>query len=124
MIASTPSMTEFGSYHFIFQPPSDDGGECPAVEFSVSAEATLTQMVQHFQQFLSSSGYELGDRNLQLVDNGYHSQPTRDVITGFVPSSEWGNTTTIYGGQGTDTISFAGAAMSPDTISFSDSFWG
>ena len=100
-------MTEFGSYHFIFQPPSDDNGESPSVEFSVSAEATLTQMIQHFQQFLSSSGYELGDRSLQLVDNGYHSQPTRDVITGFVPQSEGIAIGTSYGS---------------DTISFSDSF--
>ena len=102
MIASTTSMSEFGSYHFIFQPPSDDAGECPAVEFSVSAEATLTQMIQHFQQFLSSSGYELGNRNLQLIDNENHSHLTVSApaeMASFFPNtipspnapSAWGN---------------------------------
>ena len=123
--------SEYGTYRLTYTPPNDPGSEYPLIniEMSTSGDATVNQMLQFFEAFLAASGYILkGD--LQVVEREPERDPWAITMQGsqatdFVPFSSYGDHV-IYGGQGTDTISFGepraamefGAKSWDDVISF------
>jgi hypothetical protein len=111
---------DYGTYRLTYTPPNDPGSEYPLIniEMSTSGDATVNQMLQFFEAFLAASGYILkGD--LQVVES------EKDPYFTSFANFDFGDQV-IYGGQGTDTISFGaaqpamefGAKSWDDVISF------
>jgi hypothetical protein len=53
-------MVEFGEYTFAYIPPK--GSDEPAWEMTISAEATLPQLIDFYEKFLLVAGYVLDGR--------------------------------------------------------------
>jgi hypothetical protein len=113
-------MTEFGRYRLSYEPPQSNsrfGYQIePEVQMAISAEADLDQMCDFFESFLRASGYVLKGE-VRIVEDTVSAND-------FVPF-EFGGDSLIYGGSGTDTISFGGGQPVPyvgslgqDVISF------
>ena len=107
--------SDYGTYRLAFEPPADQ--ITPGVEMTLSGEADLNQMLAMFESFLQASGYVLKGE-LQIVE------PEANPYFTGVANFDFGNHV-IYGGQGTDTISFGaaqpvefGAKTRDDVISF------
>ena len=92
--------SDYGTYRLTFDPPSDQ--ITPGVTMTLSGEANLDQMLELFEGFLRASGYAL-DGDLEI-------RPETPTADSFIPFDTFGSSV-IYGGSGTDTISFAGAGM-------------
>jgi hypothetical protein len=58
-------MYEFGRYRLTYEPPSD--AIEAEVSMSISSEATLSQMIELFQNFLSAQGYLQEGRYLEIA---------------------------------------------------------
>ena len=56
---------DYGTYRLTFEPPADQ--ITPSVEMTLSGEADLTQMLALFEAFLQASGYQLGEKTLELT---------------------------------------------------------
>jgi len=59
-------MTEFGRYYLSYTPP--EGVVEASLSTSISGEATLSQMLELFESFLKSAGYNLEGRELTLEE--------------------------------------------------------
>jgi hypothetical protein len=59
-------MYEFGRYRLTYEPPSD--AIETEVSMTISAEATLSQMVELFQNFLQVNGYLLDGAVLKVSE--------------------------------------------------------
>jgi hypothetical protein len=59
-------MYEFGRYRLTYEPPSD--AIEAEVSMTISAEATLSQMVELFQNFLQVHGYLNDEAVLKVSD--------------------------------------------------------
>jgi hypothetical protein len=109
-------MTDFGRYSISYQPgPLDpySGVIEHSVEMSISGQANIEQMLAFFDAFLKANGY-VYDGEVQIVEEEskslYHTTvPGPFSFTPF-DSYDFGDRV-IFGGSGTDTISF-GAAQS------------
>ena len=115
--------SDYGTYRLTYTPPAPDGNEeypLIAIEMSTGGDANVEQMLRFYEAFLAASGYILkGD--LQVVEREPERDPWAITMQGsqatdFVPFSSYGDHV-IYGGQGTDTISF-GAAQAVDWPSY------
>ncbi len=62
----TGTMYEFGRYRLTYEPPSD--AIEAEVSMTISAEATLSQMVELFQNFLQVHGYLNDEAVLKVSD--------------------------------------------------------
>lgn len=62
----TGTMYEFGRYRLTYEPPSD--AIETEVSMTISAEATLSQMVELFQNFLQVNGYLLDGAVLKVSE--------------------------------------------------------
>jgi hypothetical protein len=59
----------FGTYKLIYEPGSDSPNES-TVSMSFSGEATLSQMLTHYENFLIATGYQIDiDKTLEFVSN-------------------------------------------------------
>ena len=87
--------------------PSDSRHEYlqTRIEMSISDEATFDDMANFFDAFLKAAGF-VYDGELQVVN------PEKDTYFTDFANFDFGDRV-IYGGQGTDTISF-GAAQAVD----------
>lgn len=110
---------DYGTYRLSYTPPASTGEEdYPniAIEMTTGGDASVSQMLQFFEAFLSAAGYVLkGD--LQIVE----ASPKEN----FVPFStfDFGDDGFSFTGNpyaAPDTIQFAGiqGGMGTDTISF------
>ena len=59
-------MTSFGKFWFRYIAPEPNNPLDPSIDFSVTAEADLPQLLKVFENFLKANGYELDDRKLTL----------------------------------------------------------
>lgn len=57
--------SDYGTYRLVYEPPTDQ--ITPGVEMTLSGEADLTQMLAFFESFLQASGYQLGEKSLELT---------------------------------------------------------
>ena len=57
--------SDYGTYRLVFEPPTDQ--LTPRVEMTLSGEADLSQMLAFFEAFLQASGYQLGEKSLELT---------------------------------------------------------
>lgn len=57
--------SDYGTYRLVFEPPTDQ--ITPSVEMTLSGEADLSQMLSLFEAFLQDSGYQMGEKTLQLT---------------------------------------------------------
>ena len=62
----TGTMYEFGRYCLTYEPPSD--AIEAEVSMTISSEATLTQMIELFQNFLAVNGYLHEGQYLEISD--------------------------------------------------------
>jgi len=60
-------MTSFGKFWFRYIAPGTDNPLDPSIDFSVTAEADLHQILKVFENFLKANGYDLDDRELSLT---------------------------------------------------------
>lgn len=60
------TMTSFGKFWFRYISPETDNPLDPSIDFSVTAEADLPQILRVFETFLKANGYDLDDRELTL----------------------------------------------------------
>lgn len=60
------TMTSFGKFWFRYIAPGTDSPLDPSIDFSVTAEADLPQILRVFESFLKANGYDLDDRELTL----------------------------------------------------------
>ena len=65
-------MISFGKFWFRYIAPGDGNPLDPSIDFSVTAEADLPQILKVFENFLKANGYDLDDRKLTL---------SRDAVT-------------------------------------------
>ena len=65
-------MTSFGNFQFRYIAPGDGNPLDPSIDFSVTAEADLPQILTVFENFLKANGYDLNDSKLTL---------SRDAVT-------------------------------------------
>jgi hypothetical protein len=83
--------SDYGTYRLAFEPPTDQ--ITPSVEMTLSGEADLTQVLAFFESFLQASGYQLGEKTLELSEpstlkidsDGYFSfghEPTPPLFYG------------------------------------------
>ena len=112
---------DYGTYRLTYTPPESDGHEeypLIAIEMGTGGDANVEQMLRFYEAFLAASGYILkGD--LQIVES------EKDPYFTSFANFDFGDQV-IYGGQGTDTISFGaaqpamefGAKSWDDVISF------
>ena len=101
--------SDYGTYRFSYTPPNDPSANYPLIniEMSTGGDANVEQMLRFFEAFMAASGYILKGE-VQIVE----AEPERAPQgADFVPFSSFAGNSVIYGGQGTDTISF-GAAQS------------
>jgi len=63
----TGTMYEFGRYRLTYEPPSD--AIEAEVSMSISSEATLPQMIELFQNFLTAQGYLQEGQFVEISDN-------------------------------------------------------
>ena len=59
-------MISFGKFWFRYIAPETDNPLDPSIDFSVTAEADLPQILRVFESFLKANGYDLDDRELTL----------------------------------------------------------
>jgi hypothetical protein len=97
-------MTEFGKYVLKYKAPKGSGES--KVKMEITSEATLSQMLEFFTDFLKASGYII-DEDRELVferkapDFRYETDEWGPSGTSF-----WGGDTVITGSAGADTIAF------------------
>jgi hypothetical protein len=60
------TMTSFGKFWFRYISPEPANPLDPSIDFSVTAEADLPQILRVFEAFLKANGYELDDRELSF----------------------------------------------------------
>ena len=60
------TMTSFGKFWFRYISPQTDNPLDPSIDFSVTAEADLPEILQVFEDFLKANKYDLDDRELTL----------------------------------------------------------
>ena len=65
-------MISFGNFQFRYIAPETDNPLDPSIDFAVTAEADLPQILKVFENFLKDNGYDLDDRKLTL---------SRDAVT-------------------------------------------
>ena len=99
--------SDYGTYRLVFEPPADQ--ITPSVEMTLPGEADVDQMLALFEAFLQAAGYVLKGE-LRVVE------PEKDPYFTSFANFDFGDRV-IYGGQGTDTISF-GAAQAVDWPSY------
>ena len=64
----------FGTYKLIYEPGSDSPDES-TVSMSFSGEATLSQMLTHYENFLIATGYQIDiDKTLEFVSSSEKDQ--------------------------------------------------
>ena len=126
--------SDYGTYRLTYTPPASTGEEdypLIAIDMSTGGDASVPQMLRFFEAFLSAAGYVLKGE-LQVVEpEEAPSKSSYDYVTiagggssDYIPFGFGGNNV-IYGGAGTDTISFGaaqavefGAKTWDDVISF------
>lgn len=59
-------MTSFGKFWFRYIAPESKNPLDPSIDFSVTAEADLPEILRVFESFLKANGYDLDDRELSL----------------------------------------------------------
>ena len=59
-------MTSFGNFQFRYIAPGAGNPLDPSIDFSVTAEADLPQILKVFENFLKANGYDLNDSKLTL----------------------------------------------------------
>jgi hypothetical protein len=95
-------MTSFGKFWFRYIAPESDNPLDPSIDFSVTAEANLPDILRVFESFLKANGYDLDDRELSLS----RKTPIFDRdIWGEDDTSLVGNP--IPGGNSDDTLFFS-----------------
>jgi len=60
-------MTSFGKFWFRYIAPDPDNSLDPSIDFSVTSEADLPDILRVFENFLKANGYDLDDRKLSLT---------------------------------------------------------
>lgn len=75
-------MISFGKFWFRYIAPGTDNPLDPSIDFSVTAEADLPQILKVFENFLKANGYDLDSRELKICDK-YH---TDTEFKGYTPS--------------------------------------
>ena len=100
-------MTSFGKFWFRYIAPGADNPLDPSIDFSVTAEADLPQILQVFEDFLKANKYDLDDRELTLS----RKAPV------FDKDDFWGD----------DGVSLIGNPIpggdADDTLFFSEQYW-
>ena len=96
-------MTSFGKFWFRYIATGTDNPLDPSIDFSVTAEADLPQILQVFEDFLKANKYDLDDRKLTLSRETPASN--KDTIWGYDDVSLLGNP--IPGGDADDTLFFS-----------------
>jgi len=59
-------MISFGKFWFRYIAPESNNPLDPSIDFSVTAEANLPDILRVFESFLKANGYDLDDRKLSL----------------------------------------------------------
>ena len=75
-------MTFFGNFQFRYIAPETDNPLDPSIDFAVTAEADLPQILKVFENFLKANGYDLDSRELKICDK-YH---TDTEFKGYIPA--------------------------------------
>jgi len=75
-------MISFGKFWFRYIAPETDNPLDPSIDFSVTAEADLPQILKVFENFLKAYGYDLDSRELKICDK-YH---TDTEFKGYIPA--------------------------------------
>ena len=75
-------MISFGKFWFRYIAPGDGNPLDPSIDFSVTAEADLPQILKVFENFLKANGYDLDSRELKICDK-YH---TDREFKGYTPA--------------------------------------
>lgn len=61
-------MISFGKFWFRYIAPGTDNPLDPSIDFSVTAEADLPQILKVFENFLKANGYDLDSKELKVCD--------------------------------------------------------
>ena len=96
-------MTSFGKFWFRYIAPGADNPLDPSIDFSVTAEADLPQILQVFEDFLKANKYDLDDRKLTLSRETPASN--KDNAWSYDDTSLVGNP--FPGGDASDTLVFS-----------------
>jgi hypothetical protein len=73
-------MTSFGKFWFRYIAPESDNPLDPSIDFSVTAEANLPDILRVFESFLKANGYDLDDRKLSLSRKAPNFNSNHDVF--------------------------------------------
>ena len=117
-------MTSFGKFWFRYIAPEPNNPLDPSIDFSVTAEADLPQMLKVFENFLKANGYDLDDRELTLS----RKAPTfdRDNSWGDDGVSWVGNPWAVTYGSSDQGVAYIGSGLKggegEDHLSFNPCF--
>ena len=75
-------MISFGKFWFRYIAPGDGNPLDPSIDFAVTAEADLPQILKVFENFLKANGYDLDSRELKICDK----YQTGREVKGYFPA--------------------------------------